>query len=84
MNGSSSGEMLNLMPARKTRGSYDRSGRRSPDGWQKLSFAYRLRQLVMFALVSKRACHAAAAGVQIDDLAIGDAAKQAQQRARPN
>ncbi len=56
---------------------------RRPDGGKELALADGLRDVVVLALVAERARHAAAAGVEIDDLAAGDAAEQSQGRAVP-
>src|SRR2546425_390372 len=78
MNGSCAREMLNLMPAGKARRGDDGATRRGSHGWQELSLAHGSRQLVVLALVSKRACHAAAAGIKVHDFAIRNPADQAE------
>ena len=84
MNGLFSGEMMDLMSARKTRGGDDRIRGRLTHRRQKLSLADGPRQIVVLALVSKRACHATAAGVKVRDLSTGNLAKQANHRGGSN
>src|SRR5262245_33401595 len=78
MNGRGSGEMLDLMAARKSRCRDDGSGGCSADSRQELSLTDHSRQVVVLALVSKRACHAATAGVKIHDVAAGNLSEQAE------
>src|SRR5205085_6190817 len=75
-------EMMDLMPARKTRGGDDRIRGRLAHRRQKLSLSDGPRQLVVLALVPKRACHATASRVKVHDLALGDVLQCAEHRTR--
>ena len=66
------GEVLDLMPTRKARRNHDGVGGRGSHGGQQLPLADCSREIVMFALIAERACHATTAGIHIDGLAIGN------------
>ena len=80
MDGCAPGKMLDLHAARKPRRDYYIIGTRPPNRREELLFADLPRNLVMLLFVAERPRHAAATGVEVDDLGAGDAPHKPHER----
>src|SRR5437870_494837 len=80
MNGRLAREMLDLRPAGETRCHDDRIGIRLANGGKQPLLADQARNLIMFFLITERAGHTAAAGVEVDYFGARNPAQQAQRR----
>src|SRR5262249_28651681 len=77
--GGAAGEVLDLQPAREARGDDDRVRGGLAQRREQPLFADEARHLVILLLVAERPGHAAAAGVEVEDLGPGNAPQKAQQ-----
>ena len=80
MDGGSAGEVLDLHPAGEARRDDDRVRIGLAQGGEESLFTDEARDFVVFLLVAEGAGHAAAAGVEVDDLGTGDATQQLERR----